>query len=57
MLSAFIRHSEAVGRDVPKFGRLAHELEQEIVNNPTRSAIRRQGGRQYGGKHHLGHRR
>ncbi len=41
MLSAFIRHSEAVGRDVPKFGRLAHELEQEIVNNPTRSAIRR----------------
>lgn len=41
MLKAFIRHSEAVGRDVPKFGRLAHELEQEIANNPTRSAIRR----------------
>jgi len=41
MLKAFIRHSEAVGRDVPKFGRLAHELEQEIVNNPSRSAIRR----------------
>ncbi len=41
MLNAFIRHSEAVGRDVPKFGRLAHELEQEIVNNPSRSAIRR----------------
>lgn len=41
MLETFIRHSEAVGRDVPKFGRLAHELEQEIVNNPSRSAIRR----------------
>lgn len=40
MFDAFIRHSEAVGRDVPKFGRLAHELEQEIANNPTRSAIR-----------------
>lgn len=40
MLDSFIRHSEAVGRDVPKFGRLAHELEQEIVNNPSRSAIR-----------------
>lgn len=41
MLKAFIRHSEAVGRDVPKFGRLAHELELEVANNPSRSAIRR----------------
>jgi cellulose biosynthesis protein BcsQ len=34
MLKSFIRHSEAVSQQVPKYGRLAHELEQEIVNNP-----------------------
>jgi len=34
MLKTFIRHSEAVGQQVPKYGRLAHELEREIVNNP-----------------------
>ncbi|MBX8687820.1 chromosome partitioning protein ParA [Mycobacterium vulneris] len=34
MLKSFIRHSEAVGQQVPKYGRLAHELEKEIVNNP-----------------------
>ncbi len=41
MFKSFIRHSEAVGRDVPKFGRLAHELELEVANNPSRSAIRK----------------
>ncbi|MDO3240987.1 ParA family protein [Mycobacteroides abscessus subsp. abscessus] len=41
MFKSFIRHSEAVGRDVPKFGRLAHELELQIANNPSRSAIRK----------------
>ncbi len=30
----FIRHSEAVARQVRKFGLLAHELEQEVANNP-----------------------
>lgn len=34
MLKSFIRHSEAVGQQVPKYGRLAHELEKEIANNP-----------------------
>lgn len=34
MMSSFIRHSEAVANDMTKYGRVAHELEQEIVNNP-----------------------
>ena len=34
MMSSFIRHSEAVANDMTKYGRVAHELEQEIANNP-----------------------
>jgi len=34
MMKAFIRHSEAVAADMTKYGRVAHELEQEIANNP-----------------------
>jgi chromosome partitioning protein len=41
MLTSFIRHSEAVGQQVPKYGRLAHELEQEIVNNPKPWELKR----------------
>ncbi|KWX20449.1 chromosome partitioning protein ParA [Mycolicibacterium wolinskyi] len=41
MLKSFIRHSEAVGQQVPKYGRLAHELEQEIVNNPKPWELKR----------------
>jgi chromosome partitioning protein len=41
MLDRFIRHSEAVAYEMVKFGRLAHELEQEIVNNPKHWELRR----------------
>lgn len=41
MLETFIRHSEAVGQQVPKYGRLAHELEKEIVNNPKHWEIKK----------------
>lgn len=41
MLKSFIRHSEAVSQQVPKYGRLAHELEQEIVNNPKHWDIKK----------------
>ena len=41
MLKSFIRQSEAVAKDIIKFGRLAHELEQEIQNNPTHWELRR----------------
>lgn len=34
MMKAFIRHSESVANDMTKYGRVAHELEQEIANNP-----------------------
>lgn len=35
MLDSFVRHSEAVASQVLKYGLLAHELEQEIENNPA----------------------
>jgi chromosome partitioning protein len=35
MLDSFIRHSEGVANQVLKYGLLAHELEQEIENNPA----------------------
>jgi cellulose biosynthesis protein BcsQ len=41
MLKSFIRQSEAVAKDIIKFGLLAHELEQEIQNNPTHWELRR----------------
>lgn len=41
MLKSFVRQAEAVARDIIKFGRLAHELEQEIPNNPTHWELRR----------------
>ena len=41
MLKSFIRQSEAVAKDIIKYGRLAHELEQEIQNNPTHWELRR----------------
>lgn len=41
MLKSFIRQAEAVARDIIKFGRLAHELEQEIPNNPRHWELRR----------------
>jgi chromosome partitioning protein len=41
VLKSFVRHSEAVARDVIKFGRLAHELEHEIQNNPKHWELRR----------------
>ncbi|MFL0243165.1 ParA family protein [Mycobacterium sp. SMC-17] len=34
MMESFIRHSESVANDMTKYGRVAHELEQEIANNP-----------------------
>lgn len=41
MLKSFIRQSEAVAKDIIKYGLLAHELEQEIVNNPAHWELRR----------------
>jgi chromosome partitioning protein len=41
MLKSFIRQSEAVAKDVIKYGLLAHELEQEIQNNPAHWELRR----------------
>jgi chromosome partitioning protein len=41
MLEGFIRQSEAVAQDIIKYGRLAHELEQEIQNNPRHWELRR----------------
>lgn len=41
MLKSFVRQSEGVAKDIIKFGRLAHELEQEIKNNPTPWELRR----------------
>ena len=41
MLKSFIRQSEAVAKDIIKYGRLAHELEQEIQNNPAHWELRR----------------
>lgn len=41
MLKSFIRQSEAVAKDIIKYGRLAHELEQEIQNNPRHWELRR----------------
>ncbi|BBZ15073.1 ParA family protein [Mycobacterium branderi] len=41
MLKSFIRQSEAVAKDIVKYGRLAHELEQEIQNNPRHWELRR----------------
>jgi chromosome partitioning protein len=38
---ASIRHSEGVANHIVKFGRLAHELEQEIENNPKHWELRR----------------
>lgn len=35
VLDSFIRHSEGVANQILKYGLLAHELEQEIENNPT----------------------
>jgi chromosome partitioning protein len=40
MLDSFIRHSEAVASDMTKYGRVAHELEQEIQNNPRHWELR-----------------
>lgn len=34
LLTEFIRHAEAVGEQMAKFGLLAYELENEIQNNP-----------------------
>lgn len=41
MLDSFIRHSEGVANNIVKYGRLAHELEQEIENNPAHWELRR----------------
>lgn len=41
MLKSFIRQSEGVAKDIIKYGLLAHELEQEIQNNPTPWELRR----------------
>ena len=41
MLKGFIRQSEGVAKDIIKFGRLAHELEQEVQHNPTPWELRR----------------
>jgi cellulose biosynthesis protein BcsQ len=34
LFQTFIRHSEAVGQDARSHGRLVHELEAEVANNP-----------------------
>ena len=41
LLDSFIRQAEAVANDMVKFGLLAHELEQEIQNNPRHWELRR----------------
>jgi cellulose biosynthesis protein BcsQ len=41
MLNSFIRHSEGVASQIVKYGLLAHELEQEIANNPKHWEVRR----------------
>lgn len=41
LLKGFIRHAESVADQVVKYGLLAHELEQEIQNNPRHWEIRK----------------
>jgi chromosome partitioning protein len=41
LVDSFIRHAESVANDMVKYGLLAHELEQEIANNPRHWEIRK----------------
>ena len=41
LLESFIRHAESVANEMVKYGLLAHELEQEIANNPKYWELRK----------------
>lgn len=41
LLDSFVRHAESVANEMVKYGLLAHELEQEIQNNPKYWELRK----------------
>jgi cellulose biosynthesis protein BcsQ len=41
LLESFVRHAESVASEMVKYGHLAHELEQEIANNPKYWELRK----------------
>ena len=45
LLESFIRHAESVANEMVKYGLLAHELEQEIANNPKYWELRKGSAR------------